>query len=177
MRFFYLSDQNEQQYRGRPLLGTLNSFTKEGFQTNADKVALSANQILCPRAPSNLRAISKYQFEISSLDLSLTKCNRWRRYHFSVNFWQFFIQNFVKRTLATFSTFDKEFVNLRTSPFIAWLSMLAQPFQISSRIVSPGPTSWYLKSKFFKKKNVYVKNFRKQTYQEYICQKAQCWTS
>ena len=73
---FYLNDQNEQQYRGRPLLGTLNSFTKEGFQTNADKVALSANQILCPRAPSNLRAISKYQFEISSLDLSLTECNR-----------------------------------------------------------------------------------------------------
>ena len=50
----------------------------------------------------------------------------------------------IKRAFATFSTLDKEFVNLRTSPFMAWLRMFAQPFQISSRIVSPGPTSWYL---------------------------------
>ena len=66
MRFFYLSDQNEQQYRGQPLLGTLKSFTKADFQTDADKMTLSVNQISNSRAHANHRATSKYKFEILS---------------------------------------------------------------------------------------------------------------
>ena len=45
---------------------TMFAHTREGFQTDADLIVLSANQISSPTAPANHRVTSKYQFEIPS---------------------------------------------------------------------------------------------------------------